>query len=204
MSDISGHVTDIRGITMSDGPHKSLPMRSGWRKFAERADKAAFESDQIAQAAIPALECDWQEDVAPNLPALRSILGDDRQFTLFGGANTAALEALERLRPGNSLWRTFVGGVARAISAGQTGEQAKLASATNALFERGARAIRQVEEHYLRTAGEAVALRIRTRMEEGISRAPIETLARRLVGLDSVGAVQAPQKLQGLDDGVAL
>jgi hypothetical protein len=204
MSDILYYTSDIRGITMSDGPHKSLLMRRGWKKFAERADKAAFEPEQISEAAIPALECDWQEDVSPFLPALRAIVGDDRQLTLFGSTNTAALEALERLSPGNSLGRTFVGGVARAIAAGQIGEQAVLASAANALLDRGARAIRQVEEHYLRRAGEATALKIRARMEEGISRAPIEALARRVLGIDPLTAAQRLPKPRGLDDGVVL
>src|SRR5947207_4767348 len=175
---------------MCDGPHKSLPMRAGWKKFAERADKAAFEPEQVAGAAIPALEDDWDEDVARNLGALREIVGDARQLTLFGGANTAALEALKRLNPGNSLWRTVVDGVAQAIADGQTGEEALLRGTTAALLDRGARAIRQVEEHYLRRAGESRALNVRTRMEDGMSRAPIETLGRRMLGLDAGTAPQ--------------
>ena len=47
---------------MSDGPHKSLPMRVGWKKFAKCADKAAFEPDQLADLAIPALEGDWRPE----------------------------------------------------------------------------------------------------------------------------------------------
>jgi hypothetical protein len=147
---------------------------------------------------------DWQEDAAPNLGALREIVGDARQLTLFGGANTAALEALKRLNPGNSLWRAVVDGVAQAVADGQTGEQALLSGATAALLDRGARAARQVEEHYLRRAGESRALKVRTRMEDGMSRAPVETLGRRMLGLDAGTAPQQPQKLQGLDDGVRL
>jgi hypothetical protein len=189
---------------MSDGPHKSLPMRGGWKKFAERADKAAFEPEQVASAAIPALEGDWQEDVAPNLGALREIVGDARQLTLFGGTNTVALETLNRLNPGNSLWRAVVGGVAEAVADGQTGEEALLRGTTAALLDRGARAIRQVEEHYLRRAGESRALNVRTRMEDGMSRAPVEALGRRMLGLHAGTAPQRPPKLQGLDDGVKL
>jgi hypothetical protein len=189
---------------MSDGPHKSLPMRGGWKKFAERADKAAFEPEQVASAAVPALEDDWQEDVAPNLGALRQIVGDACQLTLFGSANTAALEELKRLNPGNSLWRAVVDGVAQAVAGGQTGDEALLNGATAALLDRGARAIRQVEEHYLRRAGENRALNVRTRMEDGMSRAPVETLGRRMLGFDPGTAPQQPEKLQGLDDGVRL
>jgi hypothetical protein len=188
---------------MSDGPHKSLPMRAGWKKFAERADKAAFEPDQVAQAAIPALEGDWEEEVAPHLAALRNVLGDNRQRSLFGNANTAELEAMKRLNPGNSLWRAVVDDVARAVAAGRTGEQALLEGAANALLDRGARGARQVEEHYLRRTDETRARGVRARIETGISRAPIEAMARRVLGM-TAGEKQQSQKLQGLDDGVRL
>jgi len=178
-------------------------MRSGWKKFAERADKAAFEPEHVANAAIPALEADWQEDVAPNLDALREIVGGARQLTLFGSANTATLEPLKRLKPGNSMWRAVVAGVAQAVASGQVGDEALLRGTTAALLDRGARGIRQVEEHYLRRAGGDRALRVRTRMEGGMSRAPVETLGRRMLGLDP-GTEPRAQKLQGLDDGVRL
>ena len=89
---------------MSDGPHKSLPMRAGWKKFAERADKAAYDPEQVADLAIPALEGDWREEVAPHIDSLRKALGDGRQGLLFGEQRTAELKALKRLNPGAPLW----------------------------------------------------------------------------------------------------
>src|SRR5260370_33778898 len=35
---------------MSDGPHKSLPMRNGWRKLAERAANSNFGPSEISEA----------------------------------------------------------------------------------------------------------------------------------------------------------
>src|SRR5260370_28199856 len=35
---------------MSDGPHKSLPMRNGWRKLAERAANSNFAPTEISEA----------------------------------------------------------------------------------------------------------------------------------------------------------
>ncbi|MDP1701733.1 MAG: hypothetical protein Q8L53_12350 [Aestuariivirga sp.] len=189
---------------MSDGPHKSLPMRKGWKKFAEHADKAAFELEQVADAAIPALEGDWWEDVAPSIDALRKIVGDTRQFSLFGNISMEAIEALKQNNPGNSLLCAVVDGVVRAVASGQTNEEALLSGAIAALIDRGARAIRQVEEHYLRKAGANRAYDMRTRMEDGISRAPVEALGRRMLGFDPRIAPLKPQKLQGLDDGVRL
>lgn len=189
---------------MSDGPHKSLPMRKGWKKFAERADNANFEPEQVADTAIPALEGDWREDVAPSINALRKIVGDIRQLSLLSNSNKEAIEALKQNNPGNSLLCAVVDGVIRAVASGQTDEEALLSGAIAALIDRGARAIRQVEEHYLRKAGANRAYDMRTRMEDGISRAPVEALGRRLLGLDPSISPLKPQKLKGLDDGVRL
>ena len=41
---------------MSDGPHRSLPMRPWWRQVALRADKSAFEVAECAEALTVALE----------------------------------------------------------------------------------------------------------------------------------------------------
>lgn len=41
---------------MSDGPHRSLRMKRGWQRVAERADNGAFGVDEISNAVIPALE----------------------------------------------------------------------------------------------------------------------------------------------------
>ena len=41
---------------MSDGPHRSLPMRRGWKHVAERGDKPAFTTEDIAEAIVPALD----------------------------------------------------------------------------------------------------------------------------------------------------
>jgi hypothetical protein len=114
------------------------------------------------------------------------------------------LEALKRLNPGNTLWRVVVDGVARAVVDGRTGPDALLDGVTNALLDRGARGVRQVEEHYLRRTDESRAHGVRARMEDGMSRAPIEGMARRVLGLESSTASQQPQKLQGLDDGMRL
>ena len=48
---------------MSDGPHRSLPMRQGWKRVAERGANDNFTTEQIAAAIVPALEQDWHADV---------------------------------------------------------------------------------------------------------------------------------------------
>jgi len=35
---------------MSDGPHRTLPMRRGWKRLAKRADKSAFNAEDVKDA----------------------------------------------------------------------------------------------------------------------------------------------------------
>jgi hypothetical protein len=44
---------------MRDGPHKSLPMRDGWRKLAKRAANTNFEPTEISEAIPGAIN--WTE-----------------------------------------------------------------------------------------------------------------------------------------------
>ena len=54
---------------MSNGPHRSLNMRRGWRQFAERAGNAAFTDGEHSDALAVALECDWSEEVRSRMEA---------------------------------------------------------------------------------------------------------------------------------------
>jgi hypothetical protein len=62
LSDFLYYISDIGDLAMSDGPHKSLGMRPGWKKFAKRADKAAYEPDQVKEALPDALGDDWRAE----------------------------------------------------------------------------------------------------------------------------------------------
>lgn len=189
---------------MSDGPHKSLPMRAAWKKFAERADKTAFEPQQVAEAVIPALDDDWREEVAPVLGALRKMLGDSRQGSLFVDRVVSELEALKRLHPGSSFWEAVVDGVGQAVTKGRAADEALLDGVLDALRDRGVRGVRQAEEHYLRRTDQRRSLNLRARMLDGISAAPLEAMARRLLGVDPDLSPKRPRKRKGLDDGVRL
>ena len=50
---------------MSDGPHRSLPMRPGWKRVAERADNANFEAEDVTRCVVPAIEQDCSEEMSP-------------------------------------------------------------------------------------------------------------------------------------------
>lgn len=61
---------------MSDGPHKSLPMKPAWRKVAERAANPACARDEVSGALLPALARDWTDGVPPDV-----VRGVDRIFS---------------------------------------------------------------------------------------------------------------------------
>ncbi len=71
---------------MSDGPHRSLPMRRRWQLVAERADKRSYTVAEISDALVPALEQDCRDELSPEFIAgLRrvaeepSLFSDDRR-----------------------------------------------------------------------------------------------------------------------------
>lgn len=187
---------------MSDGPHKSLRMRRGWKKFSARADQVVFESDQVRDAVCPALEGDWKIEVAPHLAAIRDVLGDSAPALPFKDLIVSDLERLKRRNPGNSLWCAVIDGAIQAVLNDSAGRDALLAGATAALRDHAARCAYQVEEHWLRKTSERRTERMRARMMEGIASAPIAALARRLLGLQSSNATDRPATHDGLDDGV--
>ena len=90
---------------MSDGPHRSLPMRPSWRKVGERCDKRAYTAEEISH---PALERDCRDDMPPEfLRGVRRIVEEPSLFP-----NDAA-QRLETLRPqaGAGIARSFLDNV---------------------------------------------------------------------------------------------
>ena len=202
MSDLLFYIPD-NGVTMSDGPHRSLPMRPAWKKVAECADNRAFEADEIRGAIIPALEQDCRREISPEfLSRLRGICRDQAE-SLFKGDVQPSLETL-RPAAGSGMERTVLNHAIQAAAKGATGEGITEKAMTQALTDRAARGARQVEEHYLRKSTLPRAHKVRGRIEEGIHGADMTSLARRVLNGDGKKSPQKPSKRQGLDDGVKL
>ena len=191
---------------MSDGPYKSLNITPTWKKFAEWAHKAAFEPDEVAGCVVPALEETWRDEGCGEvLRAIRAIVGDARQTDMFGQDKSAELEAARRdLSAGYPMRRLIVDHIIQSVANGKFGIDAVCDGLENALRDRAARGPRQVEEHYLRKQSpQAMATRVRNRMEDAVASAPIAGLARRLSGLDTATQPQSV-KQQEIEDGVRL
>ena len=189
---------------MSDGPHRSLPMRPGWRRVAERGDNSAFAPDEISRAIIPALELDCRDELNPELLDGICAMFREQDRYLFEDDSKCKIEEL-RDKAGCGIGRTLLDNAIQLLAGDGVVEIGALVKAlTAALADRAARCSRQVEEHYLRKSTAPRANNVRMRLEQGIAISPLEALARQILKLDGQRSTGTALKQQGLDDGVSL
>jgi hypothetical protein len=196
------YISDI-GVAMSDGPHRSLPMRRGWKRVAEWADNQAFESEQVCHAIIPALEEDWRGEVGEEFIGGLRRACVDQESLLFKRDALPALEALRDIA-GSGIGRVALDYAIRAAATGSTGLDIAESAMKDALKDRAARCLRQVEEHYCRESSMTRGNTVRGRIERAINSADIGGAARRLFSPETKNAAAQSLKREGLDDGVKL
>jgi hypothetical protein len=188
---------------MSDRPHRSLPMRRGWKKVAECADNTAYQAQEIANALGRAIEDDWHVEVPDPLLRKLSIFCGDRQPSFLEDYRASEIAALRRDFAGfGSLGGVLIDCVQQALAGGKGGEDALRDGVLNASAERALRNIRQVEEHYHRWS-HSRSENIRARLEEATGQAPLDGIVTRAMKPQPASAVR-PRKQAGLDDGVPL
>jgi hypothetical protein len=189
---------------MSDGPHRSLPLRTGWQKVAEAADNQAAGADEIAERIPAALKQDWNQEVPGRLVREIAKILTENQGTLFASDRMEKLEVLRPAAAGSPLGGTLLDHAIEIAVSGRTGIEAVTETIQSALMDRAANSSRAVEEHYHREATRERSDNVRGRIEDGVRQAPIRDLARDLSGETDAPSVAAPKKRSGLDDGVEL
>lgn len=187
---------------MSDGPHRSLPMRKGWKRVAESADNEAFSAAEVREAIVPALEEDCREISREFIRGLRKV-SLEQEGSLFKSDPTPSLEGLRDLASAGLARVVFDYAIKHAAN-GQAAKDIAQKAMTDALVDRAARGMRQVEEHYCRESTAPRANQVRERIEKAIGGANIGGLAKRILEPDSNGAASPAPKRDGLDDGVEL
>lgn len=189
---------------MSDGPHRSLPMRKPWRELAKRGDQGTYDPEQVAEAAASALASDFKNEVKWSLiDALKSIFtGRDNSLEL----PEIALQELENakvLAAGSVFGMNAVAWSIELISDGRFGLDAYYDAIGLAAKERGFANVRSVEEHYLRESNPRRSDNVGKRLHAAIS-----SLSESRLGLMLVAPVlaktQSPKKRTYLDEGVPL
>jgi hypothetical protein len=190
-------------MMMSDGPHRSLPMRRGWKRVAEYGDNRACAPEEIGDAIIPALEQDCRDEMAPKFIDALYKTFRDQESSLFKDQIGPQLEALRGIA-GHGIGRIMLEHGIQISATGKVGIDALLGAAENALTDRAARGARQVEEHFCRKSNQPRGTAVRARIEEAIRSAPLAGLARQIFRIDPRSSPRATRKQQGLDDGVRL
>ena len=189
---------------MSDGPHKSLPMRLGWKKLAECADNEAFSAEEVRARLPVALEEDWRKEIPDTLVGKCREIVSDNQTDFFDNQTTDRLKLLRREAAGYPIRGLFLDYMIWAVEQEYSGDVALIKAACETLSDLATRGARQVEEHYCRKSTSNRAVDVRKRIENGIERADIMIITRRFVGVDKSELSPRPVKQTSLDDGVQL
>jgi hypothetical protein len=190
-------------VAMSDGPHRSLKMRPGWKKAAEFADNPNCTPEDVGKWLIPALGQDWRAEVPDSLSAgICEIFGS--QDSLFSDQKVMQLDAFRRMTAGLGFSQVLIDCAVQLASEDKSGPAAVAEAADRAVAAWAARCARQVEEHYYRESNVPRALNVRARLEGAIRSAASSGLGRQLIKLEPGTAPRTPSKESGLDDGVRL
>lgn len=189
---------------MSDGPHRSLPMRQGWKRVAECGENQAFTLDEIVTSIVSALENDGRQELSDKFMGGLRDLCREQDASLFKDQMGPQLEGLRDVA-GQGVGRMVLEYAILLSESGERGLAIAEKALVQALTDRAARGMRQVEEHYCRESHQSHAREIRSRIEEAIgnSSGAVNALARRMLNTGSCPAAP-PVRQQGLDDGVKL
>lgn len=185
---------------MSDGPHRSLPMRRHWKDLAERAAKAAFSPNQVAEGIPHALKKDI---LAAPIDEIRDIIEGG---TLFPDMTVERLELLRHDRYGSAPAHHLIDCAIEAVAAGMSGESATETALRNALEGAMRDHIRGIEEHYQREASSRSAGFVRVRLDAARQQVDCGGLARELLSLNKLPSQRSVtlRRKSGIDEGPPL
>lgn len=190
---------------MSDGPHRSLPLKSHWKPVAEWASKDAWSISDVVEATSRALERDLRE--VP-IRSIRRILGVGPEASLFAQDGNAVVAELDRARiecRGSAIGNAAIDGALQAVLEGDRGEMACQRAIQYALDRNFRSHSRSIEEHYQRKAGDRSARHMRDRLGAVGSRCDFGDIARRHSKADVPAArASARARRTGIDDGPAM
>ena len=189
---------------MSDGPHRSLPLRRAWKELAKRGDKGAYDQEQVSEAAKQALTSDFKNEVAwPLINALKNVF--DRRDNSLGLPEIAfqQLADAKALARGSVFGMNAIAWSEQLVREGRLDAEAVYDAVGLAAKDRGFANARSVEEHYLRESNKRRADHVRARVTSAISGMSEGTLGKALVEPQPT-ATPSRRKRDELDEGVPL
>jgi len=189
---------------MSDGPHRSLPLRRAWKKVCEIADGRAHAVEEVVERIPTALAADAKGELGEALlKSLRRILtGEQPQLIDDSLEHVAAL----RSQAASVMDIDLIDAISDALRDGKRGAEA-FQSGAEAMFEdRGEAVSRSVVEHYLRLSPQARAAHVEQRIAAALKQAreSVRALATGLVTGAMKSALPKAVDRSGLEAGPAL
>lgn len=189
---------------MSDGPHRSLPLRPRWKRVAECADKDVFSEDAARQWLDAAIHADFSAEVPDQLmKGLRAVFceSDQASFLPVSGDD---VEYLRLLTNGTPLANLVVDCAVAVASAGQVGEAALDVAIYDAAQELVERNRRGVEEHYRRESGPRRSGHFKERINSIQSGHSVSGVVSQIMSGAKARVTRRPPKQTGIEDGVPL
>lgn len=185
---------------MSDGPHRSLPLRPHWKTLARRAAKAAHSPDEVAEALPFALK---RELLQAPLMAINDVMCGD---TLFPSIRIEQLEALRAKHPGSAPANLAIDCAVAVVASGLIGEAGVQAAIGAAVADTMQCALRATEEHYQREGSPRSSNFVRQRLDAARQQVDCGAIARELLSAGAPSrqrAVTLPTR-KGVDEGPSL
>ena len=186
---------------MSDGPHRSLPMRRHWKDLAQRAANSAYAPEEVTRAFSVALKRDFRD--VP-LSQVRDIFGGGEQSSMFQEDWESQLEAARRTCRGSAPGNTLIDCAIEANAKGLTGDAAFVPALENALDTYARAGCHQIEEHCHRKEQRSTA-NVRDRLREARNQCAYKVLANELISGNEAGSRDLRlRKHSGVDEGPPL
>ncbi len=190
---------------MSDGPYRSLPMQPRWKKVAQLAENENFTIGDVQAQCEHAL----LQELSKHIPkeALRLVLAsfEAGEKELFPDQVSHDLSSARRLSHGSPLAMLFVECSESELAEGNVGMSGLMKALGVTAEVRSQKAIRQMEEHYLRSpdASSQISATVRKRLHNAIRELSFESISSKLLGGRNTQSA-AVRMRNSVDDGVPL
>lgn len=186
---------------MSDGPHKSLPLKRHWKELAKRAATAAYSPSEVLEALVPAVQRDFGDTP---LEQIKEILAGSMQLSFFVEERIAQLEAVRSAHRGCVAADTLIDCAINAVELNLTGDTAYKTALKNAMHDHVLGYCHSIEEHYIRE-DESNAVNVRERLRAACASCSFEDITDKLMvnSRPSRSELLLPKR-DGADDGPPL
>lgn len=188
---------------MSDGPHRSLPLRKLWKELAKRGDQSVYSIAEVAEAAKGALAYDLKEVKWELMDALKAVFTGRDNSLRMREISLQELEDAKTIAASSVFGLNAVQCAVLLINEGRFGVDAFYEAIGLAAKIRGFANIRSIEEHYLRHSNQQRASKVCKRLSSVISSFSDTQLGSLLVSDDAAKTTRIKKRSQ-IDEGVPL